>query len=371
MKTIIVFRRCAALVLTLLVAAGLSGCGKSDKTVRPERRSITQAVYASGKIFPVGFYRASSKMLGIVQEILVKPGDLVRAGQPLLRIRATSSELAVESAQTLYGLARENSSEQGALLRSVAAELESARAKLELDSTTALRTKRLLAQQATSQSTYDMAQTQYEVSQRQYEKARDVYESTRRRLAAERRTAELNVSIQRSLRDDFIVTATEAGRIYDVLPKVGELVMPQQPLIEIGRAENVEVELAIDESDIALVAIGQRVAYSIDAVKGRVLSGQVTSITPRVSGMDKTVSVTASIDPDGVQLLPGMSLEANIVVSRKERALVLPREVVPADRMVTIRRDGNEQRVRLTVGIEDLRFVEILSGISQTDEVVL
>lgn len=371
MRTSIVSIRRAAPVLALLIAVGLAGCGKSDKTVRAERRSITQAVYASGKIYPVGFHRASSKMPGIVQEILVKPGDLVKAGQPLLRIRATSSELAVESAETVYGLARENASDQGAVLRSVAAELEAARAKLELDSMTATRAKRLLAQQATSQSVYDAAKAQYEVSQRQFEKARDVYESTRRRLGAERRTAELNVSIQRSLRDEFIVTASQAGRVYDVLPKIGELVMPQQPLIEIGQSDSIEVELAIDESDIALVAIGQRVAYAIDAVKGRVFSGLVTSITPRVSGMDKTVSVTASIESQGVQLLPGMSLEANIVVSRRERALVLPREVVPADRVVTIRRDGSQQRVRLNVGIEDLRFVEILSGISETDEVVL
>ncbi|MFN6134686.1 MAG: efflux RND transporter periplasmic adaptor subunit [Bacteroidota bacterium] len=371
MRTIVVSGWCAAIVLTALMASGLTGCDTSDKTVRPQRRSITQAVYASGKIFPVGFHRASSKMPGIVQEILVQPGDLVTAGQPLLRIRATSSELAVESAETVYGLARENASDQGAVLRSVAAELEAARAKLELDSMTAARTKRLLSQQATSQSTYDAAKTQYEVSLRQYEKARDVYESTRRRLATERRTAELNVSIQRSLRDDFIVTASAAGRVYDVLPKVGELVMPQQPLIEIGQAESIEVELAIDESDIALVAVGQRVAFAIDALKGRVFSGTVTSITPRVSGMDKTVSVRASIESDGMQLLPGMSLEANIVVSRKERALVLPREFVPADRIVTVRRDGTEQRVRLNVGIEDLRFVEILSGLNETDEVVL
>ncbi len=371
MRTIIVRNPHAVLALILLVVAGLAGCGKSERTVRAERRSITQAVYASGKIFPVGFHRASSKMPGIVQEILVEPGDFVSAGQPLLRIRATSSELAVETAQTVYGLARDNASDQGALLGSVAAELEAARAKLELDSVSAMRTQRLLAQQATAQSTYDVARTQYEVSQRQYEKARDVYQATRRRLAAERRTAELNVSMQRSLRDEFIVSASETGRVFDVLTKVGELVMPQQPLIEIGQAASIEVELAVDESDIALVAVGHRVAYAIDAVKGRVFSGTITAITPRVSAMDKTVSVNASIISEGVQLLPGMSLEANIVVSTRDRALVLPREFVPANRMVTIRRDGKEQRVRLSVGIEDMRFVEILSGISETDEVVL
>ncbi len=355
-------------LILLLALAG--GCSKDQKVVLPERRSITQAVYASGKIFPVGFHRASSKVPGIVEEILVVPGQTVTAGQPLMRIRATQSDLALESAQTVYGLAEENAKDQGAVLRSVAAEMESARSKLSLDSTTAARTRRLLAQQATSQSTYDAARTQYEVSQRLYEKARDVYESTRRRLSTERRTAQLNVSIQRSLRDEFIVSASAAGRVYDVIPKVGELVMPQQPLVEIGHSDSIEVELAIDESDISIVAIGQRVVFSIDAVKGRTFNGRITAITPRVSGMDKTVSVTASIEPESARLLPGMSLEANIVVSSTSKALVLPREVVPTDRMVTVRRNGTEQRVKLVTGVEDLRFVEIISGLNDGDEVI-
>lgn len=362
----------AAMLLlpALILVVILDGCGKSETVIRPERRSITQAVYASGKIFPVGFHRASSKVPGIVEEILVSPGQDVVQGQPLLRIRATASDLSVESAQTVYGLADDNAKDNGSLLRSISAELEAARARLVLDSTNAARIRRLLAQQATSQSAYDAAQTQFEISLRQYEKARDVYESTRRRLTAERRTAQLNVSIQRSLRDEFIVTASAPGRVYDVIPKVGELIMPQQPLIEIGRADSIEVELAIDESDISLVAVGQTVAFAIDAVKGRVFSGNITSITPRVSGMDKTVSVAASIRSEGATLLPGMSLEANIVVSRKSGALVLPREVVPVDRMITVRRGGNEQRIRLVTGVEDLRFIEIVSGLTESDEVV-
>ncbi|MBU3698594.1 MAG: HlyD family efflux transporter periplasmic adaptor subunit [Candidatus Kapabacteria bacterium] len=363
-------RTVAAFGIMLFMALA-AGCTKSKTTVTPERRSITQAVYASGKIFPVGFHRVSSKVPGIVDQILVKAGDSVTIGQPLLRIRATSSDLAVETAQTLYGLADENASDKGALLRSVMADLEAARSKYVLDSTNAARTRRLLTQQATSQSNYDAAKTQFEVSQRQYEKVRDVYESTRRRLAAERRTAQLNVSIQRSLRDEFVLTASASGRVYDVIPKVGELVMPQQPLVEIGESSSIEVELAIDESDIALVAVGQRVAYSVDAVKGRTFGGVIVSITPRVSGVDKTVSVTASIDADAVQLLPGMSLEANIVVSSRSRALVLPREAVPIDHMVTVRRNGEEMRVKLITGVEDLRYVEIISGLNDADEVVL
>ena len=362
-------------VLLLIVVSWLSlmianGCSKEKGTLRPTRRTITQAVYASGKVFPVGFYRASSKVPGVIEEVLVTPGDTVVKGQALLRIRAVSSELAVATAQEAYGLASENASREGALLRSVAADLETARARLVLDSTNAARLRRLLSQQATSQSVYDAAQTQFDVSRRQFEKAYDGYQATKRRLTTEKKAAELNVSIQRSLRDEFTLIAAESGRVYDVLPKVGELVMPQQPLVEIGSSSLVEVELNVDEADVALIVPGQSVVYSLDAFKDRTFTGSVTSVTPRVSNQDKTASVTARINTDGVRLLPGMSLEANIVIDRRAKALVLPREMVPSTKMITVRRDGKEQTVRVTTGVEDLRFVEIVSGLTDADEVV-
>jgi len=353
-------------VLALLVVS----CGKEKATVQPQWRTITQAVYASGKIYPVGFTRMASKVPGIVEAVLVEPGDTVVKGQPLLRIRAVSSELALESAQTVYGLARENAQTQGAVLGSVTADLESARERLELDSINASRLRRLLSQQATAQATYDAAQTQYEISRRQYAKALDVYSATRKKLFVDQRTAELNVSIQRSLRDEFILTAGDAGLVYDVLPKVGELVMPQQPLIEIGHAHLVEVELSVDEADVALVRVGQPIVFSLDAFKGRTFQGSVISITPRVSNQDKTASVTARIVTDGARLLPGMSLEANIVIDRKERALVLPREIVPATHILNVKRNGSVQSVRVTTGLEDLRYMEITGGLNDKDEIV-
>ncbi len=357
----------APLMVTMLLSIS---CGKQKSVIQPQRRTVTQAVYASGKIFPVGFTRLASKIPGVVEALLVEPGDTVVKGQPLLRIRAVSSELALESAQTLYGLARENAQSQGAVLGSVAADLESARERLLLDSINAARLRRLLSQQATAQANYDAAQTQFEISQRQYAKALDIFTATRRKLATELRTAELNVSIQRSLRDEFILTAGDDGLVYDVMPKVGELVMPQQPLIELGNARLVEVELNVDESDVALVAIGQPIVFSLDAFKGRTFNGSVVRITPRVSNQDKTASVTARIEASGARLLPGMSLEANIVTDRKERALVLPREIVPATHLLNVKRNGSTQSIRITTGLEDLRYIEITSGLSDNDEII-
>lgn len=57
------------------------GCSSKTDSIHPVRRDITQAVYASGKIYPLNFTQVSTKVPGIVQEIFVREGDSVVVGQ--------------------------------------------------------------------------------------------------------------------------------------------------------------------------------------------------------------------------------------------------------------------------------------------------
>ena len=358
-------------LVVVVLALALVGCGPKQQTVQPVVQRITQAVYASGRLYPKNYYRVAARMPGVVAEVYVVAGDTVRQGMPLIKIKNTTAEIGVEVAQNAYALAEDNARETSAYLSAAQAEYESARAKYEYDSVSAYRQQRLLDAQATSRSVYDAAATQLDVSRQQLRKAQQTYRTIQQRAQLERRNALLQVQAQRSNRDEYIIYAVEDGVVYDVVPNVGEVVSPPMLLIELGRASDYEVELSIDETDIALLSLGQRVVYTIDSYKNERFEGVITHINPRVSASDKTAKVTASISrPSRVTFLPGMSLEANIVVAERRNAVVIPRDYLKPGSMVQVQRSSGMEMIKVTTGIEDLRYVEVVKGLSPSDVLV-
>ena len=358
-------------VLLVVISIVTVGCSKKQETMQPIIKDITQAVYASGRLYPKNFYRVASKVPGIVADVYVVAGDTVKRGMPLIKIRNTVAQIGVESAENLYELAFENANSTGTLLGAAEADLKSAQLRYEYDSVTATRQRRLLDARATSQSVYDAAAIQVEVSRQLLRKAQQSYKNLQQRAQTDKKNARLQVAAQKSTRDDYVIYAEEDGIVYDVLPSVGELISPQMVLIELGRVSDYEVVLNVDETDIAFLRTGQHVVYTIDSYKHEKFFGVITHINPRVSAADKTSRVTASISQSEViRFLPGMSLEANIVVAERNKAVVIPRDYLKNGSFVQIEGDNGPVMQKVTVGIEDLRYVEIVKGISTRDVIV-
>src|SRR5258708_7533712 len=92
----------------LFLFAAVSSCKKGKDVTTPIRKDLTQAVYASGKLYPVNDYRVYSKLPGYIEKIHVHVGDSVKLGEPLMTIKSEISELNVNSAKNLLDLARKN-----------------------------------------------------------------------------------------------------------------------------------------------------------------------------------------------------------------------------------------------------------------------
>lgn len=357
MKTFVPF------VLVLLLAS----CGSKTETTLPSKRDLTQAVYASGKIFPKDDYKVSARLPGYVQEILVHVGDSVKAGQPLLRIRSEISSINVDAAKNQFQLASRNAAENGPVLGAMKQDLLAAESKYILDSTNYKRYENLLAQNSASRMQVDQAKTQFENSRAAWHRVQYNYSSTRDRLRTESENAKLQLDAQTTNQGDYTIIAAVSGKVYDITPKIGDLVNSQMVLVEIGSATEFEVELSIDETDISFVKIGQAILYEIDAYQNIALKGEVKEIYPRISAGNKTAKIIATISLEaGVNVYSGMSIESNIIIAEKKNILVIPREYLKPGNTVNVK--GKDKAVKVTTGAEDLEYVEILSGISASDE---
>jgi multidrug efflux pump subunit AcrA (membrane-fusion protein) len=123
----------------------------------------------------------------------------------------------------------------------------------------------------------------------------------------------------------------------------------------------------VNEEDIPRVAIGQTVLLRTDAFLGRRLAGTVREITPIGDPVAKTYRIKAAL-PDDTPLLPGMSVEANVVTREKSEALLIPSDAVQGTSVFVI--EGQRVRKRtVELGIRGTRAVEVLSGLAANEQV--
>jgi hypothetical protein len=351
-----------------LAITSLFACKKSSPTIQPEKKDITQAVYASGKVIPLNHYVVYSKFTGYVENIYVTSGDTISINDPLISIRNEANEQSINTAANLLELAKLNADENGSQLAAAREELSAAKSRYELDSLTFSRNSALQREDAISQQLFDQSRTQLDISRSTYHRLKEVYTAQRDRLRTEYQNALNQSKAQQSLRGDYRLLAVAAGKVYDVLPEIGDLVMPQTPLMEIGDANQFEVELSIDETDIGLVKTGQTVLLGIDAYPDQAFEGTIKEIYPKVVSNSKSSRAKATITTiDSKPLYSGMSVEGNIIIQTKKSCLVIPREYLKNNNYVQVK--GESELRKITKGIEDLQYVEILKGLNENESI--
>lgn len=354
--------------LLFFTASLLVACEKNSNTTKPFKKDLTQAVYASGKIYPLNHYKVSAKLPGYVKQLLVKAGDEIKAGSALAVIQNDQAEVNVSSAANLLQLAKENANENTGLLLALKQDVLNARSKYELDSINFSRYQNLLGSEAASRIAFDQAKVQFDISKQNYIKAKSSFENSRQRAQIELKNTQNQYEASLLNRKDYTIYSLITGRVYDVTIDLGQYVTSQIPIMEVGDQSEFEVELDIDETDVALIKNGQKIIYSIDAFKDQTYSGTVKDIYPRITSTNKTSKVIASIETSkSVPYYSGMSVEANVIIEQKKNILVIPREYVIERNKVRIK--GQEKLVEIKKGAEDLEFVEVLSGIDEHTEI--
>jgi HlyD family secretion protein len=356
-------------VVGIMMASLLFSC-ESEKAYLVQRKDLVQAVYASGEVLPVDFYEVTSKIPGIVDSIYVSVGQRVKAGDALLKIKSQSNELNLQTAKNLYELAKKNASKNSDLLIGLEQQMDAAYRTYLQDSLDYERAKRLNAQNIGSEQEYEQRKLRFESSRSNFIISKSNLKENRERLQVELKNAENNYRAQKSTLTDYMIVAAISGRVYDILPNPGELISSNHPVLNLGAADSFEVEILVDETDIILVKEGQRVIYELDALEDAVLEGRVVKIFPRVSPVDKTAKVVATIEASDYTLYAGMSLEANIIVQEKKDILVVPVEYLTMDDTAILKKGSKRETVKVETGIRDLRYVEVLSGLAENDPII-
>lgn len=342
------------------------GCGRHTEKIKPVESSISESVYASGTVKSKDQYDAFATVTGVIEQVYVSEGDTVDAGTPILSVSGEAQRLCRENAELAAQFADFNNN-QGKLNEARIA-IDLAKNKLKNDSALYFRQKALWQQQVGTKVDLEQRQLAYEGSQNAYYNAQVTYNDLKRQLEFSSSQSKKNLMISNKQASDYVLKSDIKGRVYSLLKEKGEMVGPQTPLAVIGDAHTFLLQMQVDEYDILKVRTGQQVLITMDSYKGQVFEASITKIYPMMNERSKSFLVEAVFTKGPEVLYPNVTFEANIVIRKKDKALLVPRNYLLHD-SVLVKASGDHVTVK--TGLMDYKYVEILSGISLSDELIM
>ncbi|HYE87923.1 MAG TPA: efflux RND transporter periplasmic adaptor subunit [Vicinamibacterales bacterium] len=415
------------IVLVLLVAGGgaaatFANRGDQGITVTVEtiqKRDLEAIVSASGKIEPKKTVNISAQTMGRITKLGVQEGDRVRQGQFLLQIDPVNAEAAVRRDIAAVAGARTSLEQSKASLQSTRANLDLARQNLK-------RQQELWSSGLTTRETLERAQSEVEVRESDL-KAREQEIKTRETqlnqqeagLASSRHTL---AQVRFDAPFDGIVTRRNVEEGENVV--IGTMNNAGTVLLTVADMSVIEAQVEVDETDIPFVQLGQPAKVRIDAMPDQEFTGKVTEIgnspiQTAGTGTTRTATnfkVTVTLDGHIPEVRPGFTCTAEITTATRKQVLSVPIqsmtvreltydaqgnvvheqrpprprfrfgpqqatqapapiELKPGEKReeregVFLMRDGRSAFVIVKTGIAGERYLEVVSGLKEGDQVI-
>ena len=354
----------------LAVGVLLASCNGNPDGVKPEIKPLIEAVYASGFVVSKDEYEIFSQAEGYVAEKLVEDGDIVKKGEPLYILISDQQTARTRVAKEGFDLASKNYREDSPVLRELKAALESAESKMKFDSLNFVRYSNLLKSNATSQGEFDRIKLLYENSGNDYLLQKSRYEKTKNQLYLDLQNAKSQLAISSDESGRYVLRSEVDGMVFVTNKEKGELIRRNEVIAVVGKKDSYYVELNVDELDVQRVKAGQEVFVKIDAYPGKTFSARITKVYPMVDRRQQSVRADATLNESLPGLFSGLALEANIIIRKKDNALVIPKaKLLPGDSVI-IKTDDGTKKIKVNKGIETLDEVEIVEGLETSNFLV-
>lgn len=289
----------------------------------------------------------SAQVVSRIQQVLVREGDSVRAGQVLAVLDDAALRSSVDQAQ--------------AGVRAAEQEQAAAQTDAKLAASTLDRYRQLQAEKSVSPQEMDEVAQRAAAASARLEAVRSQSDAARAQAAG----AHTMLSYTR-------LVAPFAGVVTARMADPGTLASPGVPLLQIDEAGALQLQTTVDESAITTVRKGMKVPIAIDGVSSAGFTGTVAEIDPAAD--PNSHSFTVKIDlPASAQLRAGMYGTAAFANGARQ-AIEIPRSAVVSRGSLVcayvLDSRGVAQLRYLTLGATQGNLVEVLSGVSSGEQLV-
>ncbi|HMM64828.1 MAG: efflux RND transporter periplasmic adaptor subunit [Mesorhizobium sp.] len=359
-------------------------------TVPATRADLTVEVSATGTLQPLTQVDISSELSGIIRSVSANENQQVKMGDVLAALDTSKLEVQIERAQ--------------ASAKAATASVETAGVNLKESEQGLARTAELARKGMTTQQALDTA-----IAAR--DRAKAALDSAEASLAI----ANADLKAQQTDLAKSTIYAPIDGIVLTRSVDPGQTVASslQAPVLFVIAADlkNMELKAAIDEADIGQVKPGQPARFTVDAFPERPFDAEIRDISYASVTTDGVVTYDARLGVDNEEMLlrPGMTATVSVVTKHAKDTLTVPssafryrpsearrdegfnplsmfmggrrttgtgtrsaQQPKPAEgfRLLYVLKDGKANPVSVKVGASDGERTEILSGISEGDQVI-
>ena len=350
-------------VLLLLLALLHLACGGGKSDVKPEYKSITETVFASGTLEPEGKYNLVAQSDGYLIALNFKEGDVVKKGDVLAIVDNQPNTFSEQSAAELAQIAQSNILPNAPALKQSELNVKLAEEKLKHDEAQFMRYKKLAETNSVSkleleniELTYTTSKTNLEVQQQNYKLLKQQAEQQFINQSAQNNTANFFSANNK-------VKAILGGKIYRKWKEAGDYVRRGDVIATIGNETDIYAKLNVDESNIAKIKLGQEVLIQLNTNKEQSLKASVSEIYPAFEEATQSFICKAKFTSALPFSVSGTQLQANIVIGTKAHVLVIPRSYLDYGNKVNVKGKAEAQLVK--TGFVSSDWVEITEGLTE------
>ncbi|OPY83348.1 MAG: Macrolide export protein MacA [Syntrophorhabdus sp. PtaU1.Bin153] len=346
-----------AVIIIVSLANTKEGHNKTGETVTVKKGDVTHFTEQTGIIkAQVGaIVKVGTRATGTLTYLKYQVGEFVKQGELIAKIDDREILANIRNTEAQVEEARRD--------------LEAKQAQYLYDRTNYEREKNLLEKEFTTKDSVDKAKREMDVAFAQVELGKAKVKGSREKLKA------LEVSLSYTK-----IYAPISGYVSAVSTQLGETVvsgLSAAILITIIDPSKLEMWIYVDETDIGRTKPGAKVEYRVDTYRDKRFSGKVDMIYPQPEIKDNIVYYLAivKIDPKDASLLrPEMTTHVRIVVEEKKDVLIVPNNAVRFEEgknVVYVKGREKTQAREVTPGVRDDRFTEIVSGLTEGEQVVI
>lgn len=370
-------------------------------TEKPVLSDIVKKTVATGAIRPRQEVHIKPQVSGVVDELFVEAGQMVKKGDQLARIKLVPSEVNINNAQSNVELARLRLQEaQRELERQKEVykknlDVEEARVNFENARQEEERQRELFEQGVVSQQDYNRFKVDLEIRKAALENARIIASNNIKQFETnvDIRRQELDAAINnlQLLREGAsrnsrqvanIVTSTLDGMVLDIPVEEGSSVIERNNFNEgtsiaiVANMNNLIFEGKVDEADVGKLKEGMPMELTVGAIESDRFDATLEFISPKGEDEEGTVKfeVRAAVKPtEETFLRAGYSANADIILDRRRQVVAIKeRDVLFEEDTTYVEiRNGNQEFEKRPVklGLSDGILVEVLEGVDTTSQV--